>query len=526
MAPEGLIRFARPLPEAVYLVAEDGAIAAANPAASRMLGLRQAALCGQSLTALVTDPREKVARYLENCSRSGQMVKGSLNWRTADQGTVPCHAEGAAVLPDPGRSEGYVLLRCKPKSGGGNRFAALNQELEALKAAHRQLEERKDLLEQRVRERTAALTASETRCRAIVEAAGDGIITFDSAGIVESLNTAAEKIFGQAAQEIIGRDIALLMPGVDLDACRQYTTARSSRGASIAGTGSREMAGRRRDGSAFAMELTASRVNLPSQELFIGVVRDVTERKRTEQQLADSAAHLQRYAVDLWRTNQELDQFAYVASHDLKAPLRAIANLSKWIEEDLGDGLDAGIRKQMDLLRGRVHRMEALIEGILQYSRIGRVNVDTEPVDTGALLGEVLDSLTPPPGFTIRIDPDMPTLEASRIELQQVFANLIGNAVKYHHRPDGNVRVSAGDAGDFWEFVVADDGPGIAPEYHEKIFAIFQTLEARDKVESTGIGLTIVKKIIEGRGGAITVESQPGEGAAFRFTWPKQRRAG
>lgn len=237
--------------------------------------------------------------------------------------------------------------------------------------------------------------------------------------------------------------------------------------------------------------------------------------------LAETRSALAAKNQELQRSNAELDQFAYVVSHDLKAPLRAIANLSQWIEEDAGESLDAENRRQMELLRGRVHRMEALINGILEYSRIGRVAVEPEEVDTGALLAEVVDSLAIPPGFTVSIGEEMPRLIAPRVRLGQVFANLIGNAVKYNDKVEGRVTISAAERGDFHLFAVVDNGPGIAPQFHEKIFQIFQTLQSRDSFESTGVGLTLVKKIVEEQGGEIRVDSAEGKGATFRFTWPK-----
>ena len=219
--------------------------------------------------------------------------------------------------------------------------------------------------------------------------------------------------------------------------------------------------------------------------------------------------------------NQELDHFAYVTSHDLKAPLRAIANLSEWIEEDLEDRLDADTQHQMNLLRGRVHRMENLINGLLEYSRVGRIKEEAKAVNLKELLAEIIDSLAPPENFTIEVSPEMPTLVAESLPLQQVFSNLISNAIKHCDCHDARITITVEDKGDYYQFAVADNGVGIAREYHDKIFTIFQTLKARDTKESTGIGLSIVKKIVEAQKGKIGVESQVGEGASFWFTWKK-----
>lgn len=250
---------------------------------------------------------------------------------------------------------------------------------------------------------------------------------------------------------------------------------------------------------------------------------EVTDQVRARRALEAQAEELRRTAAALARSNQELDQFAYVASHDLKAPLRGIANLAQWVQEDAAAALPAESQEHLRLLQGRVHRMEALIDGILAFSRAGRVRARPEAVDTGLLAREVVELLAPPAHVQIVVAPDLPMVQAERVPLQQLFLNLIGNAVKHAGagRPTARVEVAARDAGDAWEFAVRDDGPGIAPEYHERIWAIFQTLEARDRVEGTGIGLSVVRKIVESRGGRAWVESAPGAGATFRFTLPK-----
>lgn len=228
----------------------------------------------------------------------------------------------------------------------------------------------------------------------------------------------------------------------------------------------------------------------------------------------------------LERTNRDLDQFAYVASHDLKAPLRGIANLSQWIEDDLGDRMDAQARQHMRLLRGRVTRLEGLIDGILAYSRADRAHGEASDVDVGQLARDIWELLSPPPRARLVIAPDLPTLRTQRTPLQQVLLNLIGNALKYNPDVALVVEVAGARRDDGWAFHVRDNGVGIAREFHDRIWGLFQTLEARDKVESTGIGLAVVRKIVESRGGKASIESAPGAGATFTFTWPGENKHG
>ena len=223
----------------------------------------------------------------------------------------------------------------------------------------------------------------------------------------------------------------------------------------------------------------------------------------------------------LAKRNQELDQFAYVASHDLKAPLRGIITIVKWIEDELQAELSPQLRTYLDQMKGRLARLEDLINGLLVYARVGRTAHTTEEVDTAHLARDVAE-LVVPPGFGLTLAPDLPVFSTDRLSLEQVLTNLLSNAVKYHDRPAGHLRLSARDLGPAYEFRVEDDGPGIAPEYREKVFLLFQTLRDRHSAESTGIGLSIVKKIIDEGKGSIRIEDGlNGRGAAFVFTWAK-----
>lgn len=381
-------------------------------------------------------------------------------------------------------------------------------------------------LDRDLQERQQRLQESKILIQAIVENVVDGVITLNQQGKIEVFNPAAIKMFGYEPDEVLNQDLSILLadPRLNQPDPAELPQFFDQHQGKIGRPW--QTIGYRKLGTTFPIEVSISAIQLGDR--LLAIIRDITERQLAQEKLQAHADELARINAILAKTNstliernQELDQFAYVASHDLKAPLRAIANLSEWLEEDLKERLPEDGKHLMHLLRGRVHRMEALLNGLLEYSRVGRTQLTPEEVDVTELLTEIIHSLNPSSNFILKIDPEMPTLFTNRIPLRQVFANLINNAIKHHDQPQGHIHISAQDLGNAYEFAVSDDGPGIDPKYHQKVFTIFQTLEARDTKESTGVGLSIVKKIVESQGGVIMLESEAGKGATFRFTWLK-----
>jgi signal transduction histidine kinase len=223
----------------------------------------------------------------------------------------------------------------------------------------------------------------------------------------------------------------------------------------------------------------------------------------------------------LERKNDELSQFAHIASHDLKAPLRGIDNVITWIQEDHSHELPPKVAEYIELIKGRLIRAENLIQGILLYSRVGRELPEREQVDLNQLISETIESIAPDTQLTIIVQDDLPVINTERIPLQQIISNLVSNAIKHHNKSNGKVEIRVVDKGSYLVFHVKDDGPGIERIYHEKIFQIFQTLHERDSFESTGVGLAIVKKILDDRKQQINLVSSAGKGSDFSFTWPK-----
>ncbi len=244
--------------------------------------------------------------------------------------------------------------------------------------------------------------------------------------------------------------------------------------------------------------------------------------KLSKQRVEETISSLESANVRLEKKNKELDQFAYITSHDLKSPLRGINNLAEWIEEDLDGKMSDESKKYFFLLKGRVHRMEALINSILTYSRAGKTAESQTKLEATDLVTNVLNNCDIPENCTILIDDQLPKVTANRKDFYEVLNVFITNAINHNTSFEPIVNITGGLKGSFAEFCIADNGPGIDAEYHEKVFTIFQTLERRDDVENIGAGLAIGKKIVEDYGGATWVQSEKGNGSKFYFTWPLQ----
>jgi two-component system sensor kinase FixL len=354
----------------------------------------------------------------------------------------------------------------------------------------------------------------EEQFKFIVRSAVDGIVTIGERGIIERFNPAAERIFGYTEAEVVEKNVSILMPSPYHEAHDGYLAHYMQTGEKkIIGIG-REVVGLRKDGTTFPMELAVGEMRRGERRMFTGTVRDISERKQAEEQRA-------LLMHELESANEELKNFGYVVSHDLKAPLRAIGSLADWLSTDYADKFDDEGKEHMRLLISRVHRMDGLIDGILQYSRVGRVKEVAVAVELNQLVREVIDLLAPPASITVTIENPLPTVMTEPTRIQQVFQNLLSNAIKYMDKPEGKIRIACSAEGRQWKFSVTDNGPGIKQQHFGKIFQLFQTLAPRDRVESTGVGLALVKKIVEMYGGRIWLESTVGQGSTFFFTLPR-----
>lgn len=352
-----------------------------------------------------------------------------------------------------------------------------------------------------------------TMFRDLLAYAPDAVIVVRADGRIEDANYQAEAIFGYSRDELVGQSVELLLPEGDRE---RHTRQRAGymrhprprpMGEAL------DTVGRRKDGTTFPADIKLSPVQTAAGTLIVSIVRDITDRRRAERQL-------QEYARTLAEANRELDDFAHSVAHDLKGPLKAVEQISVWLEEDLEGRLDPDVRDKLTLLRERIRRMQEFIEAMLDYARAGRPGARTEPVPVGDVLREVVETVAAPPAFRFELPADPPTIETERVKLAQVFQNLIGNAVAYHDREDGCVRVTVADAGPFWEFTLADDGPGIPAEAADRVFLMFERAAAGDG--GSGVGLAIVKRVVETHGGVVALTPSPGRGTTFRFTWPKR----
>jgi two-component system, LuxR family, sensor kinase FixL len=406
---------------------------------------------------------------------------------------------------------------------------AFNEMLEQIQHRDFELVEAKGKLEVRVEERTAELTAangqltrevavrkqaeealkeSEQRLSIVLNSILTGVVVVDAQTheIIDA-NPLAVKLIGLPREEIVGKVCHKFICPAEKGKCPISDLCQ------VVDQSERVLI--RGDGKEIPILKTVTPASWQGRSYLVESFIDITRRKQAENRQTQLLKEVES-------ANRELKDFAYVVSHDLKAPLRGIKTLSEWISTDYTDKLDEQGKEQMKLLVGRVDRMQNLIDGILQYSRIGRVKEKRDVVNLNKIVAEIIDILASPANITITVENELPTIECEPTRIVQVFQNLLSNAVKYMDKPQGQIKVGCVEENGFWKFSVADNGPGIEEKHFERIFQLFQTLAPRDSVESTGVGLTVAKKVVELYGGRIWIESKIGEGSTFFFTLPKQ----
>lgn len=364
----------------------------------------------------------------------------------------------------------------------------------------------------RRKEAEMARQTSEERLHAIVSTAADAIIAIDENGIIQTANLATVTLFGHSLPDLVGQSVSILLPNASSATHAAHMTNDDLRQL-VANR--REFETQHKDGSHFIVEANFSEMQIHGQQMYTGILRDITERHEYEKMR-------EKFLSALQSSNRDLEDFAYIVAHDLKAPLRAIGSLARWLATDYQAQIDVDGQEIIELLVGRTQRMEGLIDGILRYSRINTERTAFGAVDLKVIMSNLIELLAPPQHIQITVSPNLPTITGDAVQLAQLFQNLLSNAIKFMDKPEGRIEVRSTLQSNEVVIEVCDNGPGIEPQYFEKIFEIFETLQARDDFESTGIGLSIVKKIVNLHQGNIRVESKIGTGTSFFVTLPLQ----
>jgi PAS domain S-box-containing protein len=358
-----------------------------------------------------------------------------------------------------------------------------------------------------------ALHKSESQLRAAVDHAVDGLITFTPAGTIEAFNPACTRLFGYQANEILGQNIIQLIPDME-------GHAKPVPGDEIAQT-TDDLTARRKDGAIFPIDLSLSSYHLEDGRHFAVVIRDISARKTVEENLLS-------YNHALERSNKDLDDFAYIASHDLKEPLRGLFNNARFVQEDYADKLDEAGAKRLMRMGYLCQRMEQLINDLLYFSRLGRQELAIQPADLNAMIRDIeltLETTLAEANARIVVPHALPTIICDRTRITEVFRNLVSNAVKYNNTAQKLIEIGCIERGrtksgaESQVLFVRDNGIGIAEEFYDEVFRIFKRLNAEDESKKgTGVGLTFVRKIIERHSGEIWLDSVPGQGTTFYFT--------
>jgi PAS domain S-box-containing protein len=475
-------------PDAMVVVNGGGEIVLLNVQAEKQFGYSRDELVGQPVKNII--PQGFAERLIADGTRSAaealaqQMGTGiELSGRRKDGSTFPIE-----IMLSPLESAEGVLVT----------------------AAIRDISVRKSAEEH--------LAQMEGRYRALLEAAPDAMVVVNGDGTIALLNVQAEKQFGYRRDELLGQQVKNIIPhGFAERIVSDGTRTTADALAQQIGTGI-QLVGRRKNGSEFPLEIMLSPLESPEGILVTAAIRDVSMRKQSEEQL-------RKVIAELKSSNDELQQFAYVASHDLQEPLRMVASYTQLLAKRYKGRLDSDADEFIDFAVNGCKRMQGLIQDLLAYSRAGTNGKAFCHVSSEGALQQALTNLRitiEQSGAVVSHD-SLPAVKTDETQLTQVFQNLVGNAIKYRSTEAPRVHVSANTNSDNeWIFSVRDNGLGIDPQYFERIFILFQRLHGRNEFEGTGIGLAICKKVLERLGGRIWVESQPEKGSNFYFALPRE----
>ncbi|MBN2313085.1 MAG: CBS domain-containing protein [Sedimentisphaerales bacterium] len=371
-----------------------------------------------------------------------------------------------------------------------------------------------------LRQTEEKLQESQRKYSQLVQESPDAIISLDTMGHFLSFNPAAEQFSGFSEQEVIGKHFTKL----GILAKESIRRSLKEFGLVLAGVERPpfDVVVTRKDQSRLSMEANGRLIKHKGQKTLIQVVlRDVTERKRAEAELERLNKDLELAVRQLSRANQELEEFVYIAAHDLKTPLRGIGILADWLSIDYFDQFDDAGKEHIKLLADKTKNMNTLIDDILRYSKLTRKISEKQEVNLNAIVSEIIADIHPPENIQITLENNLPTFMCEKTHMVQIFQNLLVNAVKYIDKPEGRIRINCEKQDEFWQFSIADNGSGIEQKHFDRIFRMFQMLASREGTESNGIGLSIVKKITEMNGGKTWVESDLGKGSTFFFTLPR-----
>ena len=478
--------------DGLITIDEEGIIHSFNPAAEKIFQYIPSEVIGKNVKVLMPEPyHSEHDQYLLNYLKTG------------DQKVIGVGREVSAK-----RKDGSVF----PMELGVNEMDVEGRRM--FVGTIRDISERKQIEESRETE--------TLNLEAVLKTVLDGIITIDKLGTILSFNPAAERIFGYHANEVIGKNVKFLMPDPYHSEHDQYLQHyRETKERKVIGVG-RQVAAKRKDGTVFPIELGVNEVEVSGELMFVGTIRDITERVESENAIKS-------YVEKLTRSNQELDDFAYIASHDLKEPLRGLSNNALFLEEDYEEVLDDGGKRRLHRMKYLCKRLETLVDDLLYYSRLGRQELAIQKTNLNVLVHDIvlmMETSMKEANAQIVIPTPLPEIVCDLPRITEAFRNLITNAVKYNDKEQKIIEIGCkqgaipnGENNEEHQiFYVKDNGIGIEQTFYNDVFRIFKRLNNEgDDVKGTGVGLTFVKKIIERHGGTIWLDSEVGKGTTFFF---------